>query len=114
MPAAMSSNDSSDWPSNGAGSPPAMTSTPSPTEPASSPGYANRRHALGLQPGESVYGLGERFGAFVKNGQSVDIWNEDGGTTSEQAYKNVPLYLTSRGYGVFVEDTGGVSFEVAS
>src|SRR5699024_9142646 len=51
MPAAMSSNDSSDWPSNGAGSPPAMTSTPSPTEPASSsapssPGYANRRHAL--------------------------------------------------------------------
>ena len=69
---------------------------------------------LSLQPGESVYGLGERFGAFVKNGQSVDIWNEDGGTTSEQAYKNVPLYLTSRGYGVFVEDTGGVSFEVAS
>ena len=39
---------------------------------------------LSLQPGESVYGLGERFGAFVKNGQSVDIWNEDGGTTSEQ------------------------------
>ncbi|HIY24805.1 MAG TPA: alpha-xylosidase, partial [Candidatus Brachybacterium merdigallinarum] len=37
---------------------------------------------LSLQPGESVYGLGERFGAFVKNGQSVDIWNEDGGTTS--------------------------------
>ena len=69
---------------------------------------------LTLQPGESVYGLGERFGAFVKNGQSVDIWNEDGGTTSEQAYKNVPLYLTSRGYGVFVEDTGGVSYEVGS
>ncbi|MFC7455901.1 alpha-xylosidase [Brachybacterium sp. GCM10030267] len=69
---------------------------------------------LTLRPGESIYGLGERFGAFVKNGQSVDIWNEDGGTTSEQAYKNVPLYLSSRGYGVFVEDTGGVSFEVGS
>lgn len=69
---------------------------------------------LTLRPGESVYGLGERFGAFVKNGQSIDIWNEDGGTTSEQAYKNVPFYLTTQGYGVFVEDSGGVSFEVAS
>jgi alpha-D-xyloside xylohydrolase len=61
---------------------------------------------LSLDVGEYVYGLGERFGAFVKNGQSVDIWNEDGGTSSEQAYKNVPFYLTSRGYGVLVDDAG--------
>ena len=27
-----------------------------------------------------VYGLGERFGPLVKNGQTVDIWNADGGT----------------------------------
>jgi alpha-D-xyloside xylohydrolase len=69
---------------------------------------------LGLGVGECVYGLGERFGPFVKNGQSVDIWNEDGGTSSEQAYKNIPFYLTSRGYGVFVNHPGLVSFEVAS
>jgi alpha-D-xyloside xylohydrolase len=64
--------------------------------------------------GELVYGLGERFTAFTKNGQSVDIWNADGGTSSEQAYKNIPFYLTNRGYGVFVNNTGKVSFEVAS
>ncbi len=69
---------------------------------------------LQLAVGECAYGLGERFTAFVKNGQSVDIWNEDGGTASEQAYKNVPFYLTNRGYGVFVADPGAVSFEVAS
>jgi alpha-D-xyloside xylohydrolase len=69
---------------------------------------------LGLGVGECVYGLGERFGPFVKNGQSVDIWNEDGGTSSEQAYKNIPFYLTNRGYGVFVNHPGLVSFEVAS
>ena len=69
---------------------------------------------LKLDVGESVYGLGERFAAFVKNGQTVDIWNKDGGTGSEQAYKNVPFYLTSRGYGVFVNTPGPVSFEVAS
>jgi alpha-D-xyloside xylohydrolase len=69
---------------------------------------------LSLDPGERVYGLGERFGPFVKNGQSVEIWNEDGGTSSEQAYKNVPFYLTSKGYGVFVAHPDRVSLEVAS
>jgi alpha-D-xyloside xylohydrolase len=69
---------------------------------------------LSLGVGECVYGLGERFTAFVKNGQVVDIWNEDGGTSSEQAYKNIPFYLTNRGYGVFINHPEKVSFEVAS
>ncbi|WP_221030184.1 alpha-xylosidase [Actomonas aquatica] len=69
---------------------------------------------LDLGVGENVYGLGERFTAFVKNGQVVENWNKDGGTGSEQAYKCVPFYMTNRGYGVLVKDTGPVSFEVAS
>lgn len=72
------------------------------------------REQLTLGVGETVYGLGERFGPLVKNGQVVDIWNADGGTCSEQAYKNIPLYLTNHGYGVFVDHPGAVSFEVAS
>ena len=67
-----------------------------------------------LAPGENVYGFGERFTAFVKNGQVVETWNEDGGTASQVAYKNIPFYMTNRGYGVFVDHTGNVSFEVAS
>lgn len=70
--------------------------------------------SLMLDVGECVYGLGERFAAYVKNGQSIDMWNADGGTASEQTYKNIPFYMTNRGYGVFVEDTSDVSFEVAS
>jgi len=69
---------------------------------------------LTLGVGEFVYGLGERFGSFVKNGQTVDIWNSDGGTASEQAYKNIPFYMTNKGYGVFVNNPGKVSFEVGS
>jgi len=69
---------------------------------------------LSLGVGECVYGLGERFTAFVKNGQVVENWNKDGGTGSDQAYKAVPFYLTNRGYGVLVNETGPVSFEVAS
>ena len=69
---------------------------------------------LHLGVGECVYGLGERFTAFVKNGQVVENENKDGGTGSDQAYKCVPFYLTNRGYGVLVNHTGPVSFEVAS
>ncbi|MFB9835363.1 alpha-xylosidase [Actinoallomurus acaciae] len=72
------------------------------------------REQLDLGVDHHVYGLGERFGPLVKNGQSVDIWNADGGTASEQAYKNVPFFLTDAGYGVFVDHPGHVSFEVAS
>ncbi|MFD0693971.1 alpha-xylosidase [Paenibacillus sp. GCM10027628] len=72
------------------------------------------RDQLDLAVGESVYGLGERFTSFVKNGQSVDIWNRDGGTNSEQSYKNIPFYVTNKGYGVFVNHPENVSFEVAS
>ena len=61
-----------------------------------------------------MYGFGERFGAYVKNGQTIDIWNEDGGTASEQGYKDIPFYMTSNGYGVLVNNRGHVSFEVGS
>ena len=74
--------------------------------------YIREQLNLGIE--EFVYGLGERFGPLVKNGQVVDIWNADAGTSSEQAYKNVPFYLTSRGYGVFVNHPGLVSFEVGA
>lgn len=74
--------------------------------------YIHEQLSLGV--GECVYGLGERFTAFVKNGQVVEMWNEDGGTSSELAYKNIPFYLTNRGYGVFVNHPEKVSFEIAS
>lgn len=72
------------------------------------------RGATGLSVGEMIYGLGEQFGPFVKNGQSIDMWNEDGGTSSELAYKNVPFYLSNRGYGIFVNHLERVSFEIGT
>lgn len=72
------------------------------------------RAQLDLAIGEKIYGLGERFTPFVKNGQVVDIWQEDGGTCSEISYKNIPFYLTNKGYGVFVNSSGQVSYELCS
>lgn len=67
-----------------------------------------------LAVGESVHGLGERFGAFNKVGQSVQLWNADGGTSSDQAYKNVSFWLSSRGYGIFIDTPGKVDLEIGS
>jgi len=72
------------------------------------------RQMLSLSVDEKVYGMGERFTPFIKNGQSVDIWNEDGGTSTYQSYKNIPFYITNKGYGVFVNHPEEVSFEVAT
>ena len=72
------------------------------------------RQMLSLSVGELVYGMGEKFTPFVKNGQTVDVWNEDGGTSTEQSYKNIPFYLTNKGYGVLVNHPERVSFEVAT
>ena len=72
------------------------------------------REQLSLGVGEHVYGLGERFGSFIKNGQSIDIINKDGGTFTEQSYKNIPFYITDNNLGVFVNHTEEISFEVAT
>ncbi len=69
------------------------------------------REQLGIDVGELLYGTGERFTPFVKNGQSVESYNEDGGTSTEQAYKNIPFFLSNKGYGVLVNHPERVSME---
>lgn len=72
------------------------------------------RQQLSIGVGELIYGLGERFTPFTKNGQTVDIWNRDGGTSTEQSYKNIPFYISNKGYGVLVNHPEKVSFEIGS
>ncbi|MDT2851712.1 alpha-xylosidase [Lactococcus lactis] len=81
------------------------------------------REMLNIDVDTKIYGTGERFTPFVKNGQTVDIINKDGGTGSEESYKNIPFYLAAKAgfenqngiyYGVFVNESQPVSFEIAS
>ena len=72
------------------------------------------REQLSIGVDEKIYGLGERFGNFVKNGQEVRTTNQDGGTGSEQSYKNIPFYISNEGYGVFVDQPETVDYEIAS
>ncbi|KAL4925268.1 glycosyl hydrolases family 31-domain-containing protein [Aspergillus undulatus] len=71
-------------------------------------------YQLHLGFGDHVYGLGERFDRFATNGQSIQIWNEDGGTGSELTYKNIPFFMASAGYGVFIPTSNFISFEIQS
>ncbi len=72
------------------------------------------REQLTMNVGDYYYGFGEKFTPFVKNGQNVEIWNADGGTCSDQSYKSIPFYICSSGYGVLVNSSDKVSFEVCS
>lgn len=49
-----------------------------------------------------------------QSGQSIKVWNQDGGTSSDQAYKCIPFYMTNRNYGVFINNPGEVEVEVGS
>lgn len=76
--------------------------------------YTYMRQMLSIGVGEDIYGLGERFTPLIKNGQTVICRNEDGGTSTPQSYKNIPFYVSSRGYGVFVAHPEQVDFEVGT
>ena len=92
--------------------------SPAPSSPMQLTDMRNFRHYIftetTLSVGETVHGLGERFGAFNKVGQSVTLWNADGGTSSDQAYKNVSFWLSSHGYGVFIDTPDKVELEIGS
>jgi alpha-D-xyloside xylohydrolase len=60
--------------------------------------------ALELAPDEAVVGLGETYTGLDLRGRRRVLWATDpmGLNTTDQAYKPVPFWLSSRGYGVLL------------
>lgn len=50
--------------------------------------------AMTLAHDEKVYGLGERFGPFIKNGQIIESSNDDGGASSDSGKLNTIPFKT--------------------
>ncbi len=68
-----------------------------------------------LFPGEAIFGLGEHYSTLNKRGQTVHLWNFEGcGNSSNRAYKNIPFFLSTRGYGVYVNESKPITFWVGS
>lgn len=64
---------------------------------------------------ESFFGYGEKFFAHDKRGHVVRNWNLDAhGVETERAYKNVPFFLSSRGYGLLVNTSAKVTHHVGN
>ncbi len=67
-----------------------------------------------VEPDEHFYGFGEKFTDFDKRGQVIEMWHYDAyGAHSERAYKNVPFFISTRGYGLFVDSHCPVRFDMA-
>ncbi len=65
-----------------------------------------------LTQGESFHGFGERFDAWNQRGRIIETWARDmaqGGPHS--SYFAVPFFISSAGYGLFVNCTGRVRFD---
>ncbi|MEV6157859.1 TIM-barrel domain-containing protein [Nonomuraea sp. NPDC052129] len=62
---------------------------------------------------EAFTGFGESFTPLDKRGQRPVMWNFDAfGAESQRAYKNVPFYQSSRGYGIVVDSGAPTEFDV--
>lgn len=67
------------------------------------------------EPDEHFFGFGEKFTDFDKRGQRITTWNYDcGGAFSERSYKNVPFFVSTRKYGIFVDSTCAVDFDMVA
>ena len=71
--------------------------------------------ALELENDEIIYGLGERFDSFTRNGRTVDFHNKDAvGTTSRRTYINIPFYLSTKGYGLFLNSSAKTDWQIGT
>ena len=68
-----------------------------------------------LQPGERLFGLGEKFTALDKAGQRVVSWTEDAlGSTSERSHKNIPFLWSSRGCGLYIDSGARITWDLGA
>ena len=61
-----------------------------------------------LANGEALWGFGERFDAFNLRGRAVESWLVDAWGGGSKSYFAVPFFISSAGYGLFVNCTGKV------
>ena len=70
--------------------------------------------SLHAEANEHFCGTGERFGRLDLAGRTITLENTDAlGTASRKAYKNVPFYLSSAGYGLLIHSTAHMRLSFA-
>jgi alpha-D-xyloside xylohydrolase len=68
-----------------------------------------------LDPDERFYGFGEKFTSLNKKGQEITCWNHDSwGVMTEKSYINIPFFMSTKGYGIFVNSSCKTFFRMGS
>lgn len=63
---------------------------------------------------ECFVGTGERFKKMDLSGQTLELKNRDGqGVNNRRTYKNIPFYLSSTGYGLFIHSSYHIKLSLA-
>ncbi|MDP4201742.1 MAG: alpha-xylosidase, partial [Bacteroidota bacterium] len=70
--------------------------------------------SLKAKADECFVGTGERFAKMDLSGRTFQLRNQDGqGVNNRRAYKNIPFYLSSEHYGLFLHTTSFAKFSLA-
>lgn len=64
---------------------------------------------------EHIFGFGEDFGRLDKRNIDRQLWVQEGfGNASPAAYKQVPFYMSSKGYGLFSNTSNAITYRIGS
>ena len=76
----------------------------------------NTFETINLYPDEQIYGLGEKFLPITRKGQRIISWNVDPicASSTDMAYKNIPFLLSTHGYGIFINKTSKIVYEIGT
>ncbi len=70
--------------------------------------------SLEADANEAFVGTGERFTKMDLSGQTFQLENQDGqGVNNRRTYKNIPFYISSKMYGMFLHTTTHTKFSLA-
>ena len=62
---------------------------------------------------EHFYGFGEKFSPLDKRGQAISLWQTNAtGNTWPASYKNIPFFMSSKGYGLFVNSAFPIRYHM--
>jgi alpha-D-xyloside xylohydrolase len=70
------------------------------------------RLTLPLSEHEAIWGFGQRFDAFNLRGTKLESWTTDGWNASDTSYHAVPFFISSEGYGLFINHPGKILFDI--
>ena len=70
--------------------------------------------SFGANADEKFVGTGERFAKMDLSGHTFQLRNQDGqGVNNRRTYKNIPFYLSSKMYGMFLHTSAYAKFSLA-